>query len=69
MSVELSGSEDGPLVEIGRKSPRNGKATVGVEVVMTERERERLLTRIVEGETALDDRDQFIEAIGVGGDG
>jgi len=61
----MSSSEKAPTVRIGNECPRNGKATVSVEVVMTEAERNDLLERVTDGETPLDDRVETIEALGV----
>jgi len=53
------------MVSVGNKSPANGKATVSVEVVMTEAERAVLLERVTSGKTPLLDREETIEALGV----
>jgi hypothetical protein len=63
MSVSIN--SDGPSVRVGNRCPSNGKATVAVEIVMTEEEQCEMMDRIVEGEAMVDDREQIIGALGL----
>jgi hypothetical protein len=58
------------MLRIGNRSPKSGNATVSVEVVMTEEERDALLERVTSGETPLNSREATVEALGIApGDG
>lgn len=60
----------GPMIRIGNPSPRSGRATVKFEIVMEPAERDSLLESVTGGETALGNREDTLEALGieVGGD-
>jgi hypothetical protein len=63
MSVSIN--SDGPTVRVGNRCPANGRATVAVEVVMSEEEQCEMMDRIVDGQADVDDREQVIEALGL----
>lgn len=63
MSVSIN--SDGASIRVGNRCPANGKATVAVEVVMTEEEQREMIDRIVEGEAEVDDREEVIGALGL----
>jgi hypothetical protein len=56
--IESGGAE----IEIGNKCSVNGRATVSVEFVMTEVEREQMLQRLVDGRV-VHGRGDVIEAL------
>lgn len=55
---------DGAEIEIGDECSVNGRATVSVEFVMTEDEREQMLQRLVDGRV-VHGRADVIEALGL----
>lgn len=61
----MSTVKSSPTVRIGRRHQPTGKATVSIEVVMTEEERSALLERLTDGKSPLSDREETIAAIGV----
>lgn len=51
------------MIEIGKPCPRNDRATVSFEIVMTEKERDVLLEEVVSGKAPLTDRSETIKAL------
>lgn len=63
---EVSAVESSPVVKMGKRCPKNGKATVSFEIVMTEEEQREMIDLIRDGEIGLDDREELLDRIGVG---
>ena len=63
--AEASAVESSPVVKMGKRCPKNGKATVSFEVVMTEEEQREMIDLFRDGEIVLDDREGLLDRIGI----